>query len=1532
MSKNNHHKIMRLLITLTICLASAVQTLAVRISEETALQKAQEFTKGKALKKSESPIGLKKVNGNQTSPNYYVFNIGEEEGFVIVSGDDRTRSILGYSDNGSFNPETVPSNMRWLLDGYDAAIGSFKDGDAISPAKTIEENGVNEKSDIAPLISTQWGQGSPYNNSCPVVNGKQCVTGCVATATAQVINYHKWPQFETTKVDGYTTFLNKIEMDELPARQFSWDNMDDNEIADLMLYCGQALNMNYTPQESASSGSRIPHVMTDIFHFGRSALYEERKNYSNQEWTDLLYDQLYKGLPILYFGTDMTSGGHAFIIDGYENGMYHVNWGWEGSYDGYFTIDQLNPSSNRSFSSYQQMASYVCPPVSVEDSSISKIVVQNFSCNQTHLERSNKYLSFPRVDVSAILASDLSSNAEIQIAFALSNENGIVKILADDSFEFYTTDTEIKMTDDIYITADIPVGDYRLIAVNRTNNSDKWLPDSKSHARYIDVKVGENELSLQTVRKGEDGIEKIEFGTQTIDGIRYRLVSEYDILRAYILTPLNQSEYSGDVFIPDYVDYETFHFEVFGEEGTPFKSNSGVTSISSPISLTVSDCPNLKRIEFREGVLEVEKIENCPKLEKISYPSSCRVIRPLGNCPSLIELSFQNIHPITILQNANELVWSIHLLPALSDIYFEGDEPPILELEKLTDNTKLRVHVPRGMKETYSACGWKDLNIVDDLKEIEEHVKWDYIGNDENCDDGILAYSGDNDVELAMKIPSEETVKYIGNKIIAIEYFTTKAELKDNVTKNPDYVFLTENDKEYVIKQATTAVRGSWTRVLLDEPYEISDKDIFVGVGRQGRIQMNWANYDIKAGGFWYRAMGTDHSMETPGIWLHNSDEDDLNYPMPIRAIIQGDNLPSDIAILSAEYEANKVKPLTEEGKITMKIRNRSPRLAKNAALELCYDGKTNETVHIPTLLPANHEKVVEVLPRDLRFNTHVLEIDLKEIDGKPDALHSNSKSSLKLLPTDFDHYPRVTVMEEYTDNQDGSCTLGIATKEYMKKNCGDDYLSISIHKCDEMKVKDGSYDEFLKVATPTSFANVNRTKWQYGFMSINDVRNQKSSGEALVKSEAAYTEEGRIKIVTKTAFSMNHNENDSYNIAYVLVEDNVGPYIQKNNYSRPSAADNPNDYMNWWTHQGREVSYEFSDVARTIHTYKGVEGLFPTDILKDEVYDTNYLMKIPDYIQNCENLKVISLLIDKNTGEILNAHSTGISGVIPDMSPELGDSNGNGAINIADAVNIANYVVGKEVEKIHYTASDVNNDGDLSFADASATVSMILNLPAQSMSECKRINHSVEYFDSDCIQICSANGIAGGPGSLYLSMENPAKYVALQADVILLEDIAMDNIRIGKQLEKTHKLSMRRIDDNTIRVIIFDINNRAFAESCDPILEIVLRDSAKSGNVTLRNVIASDADAHDYYLIANGETSGNIGLVGIGNEKNIEINSNHNSIEIRNAAAKKIIVSAIDGRRITTIESASDLERIELPSGVFIVKVGSVSEKIMVK
>ena len=360
-----------LLMLLAFCLFISAQP----ISQQEALNRVTSYLKSTPVA-DRAHRAKQQLRMNPVSvdiPNLYVFDI-QGGGYVIASGDERALPVLGYSMSSHMDWDRMPDNMRWWLKGYSQAI------EALGDAQITDTDGGTRagKAAIAPLVTTHWDQDPLYNMLCPRYNGqsvqyagKSCVTGCVATAMAQVMNYHQWPKEPTTDIPGYSYtvgnlepqngLIEEFEMSDLSSTTFDWDNMcttlvgmDGNTapgvnrnnimaVARLMLYCGQSVKMSYSPYISLSYTSYVAQALRAYFGYDKGVRCVNRIGYSINEWENLIYNELANNRPVVY-GGQSDDGGHAFVCDGYDgNGMFHINWGWGGYGDDYFSLSVLNP-------------------------------------------------------------------------------------------------------------------------------------------------------------------------------------------------------------------------------------------------------------------------------------------------------------------------------------------------------------------------------------------------------------------------------------------------------------------------------------------------------------------------------------------------------------------------------------------------------------------------------------------------------------------------------------------------------------------------------------------------------------------------------------------------------------------------------------------------------------------------------------------------------------------------------------------------------------------------------------------------------------------------------------------------------------------------------------------------------------------------------------------------------------------------------------------------------------------------------------
>ena len=347
---------------LLLALISTTMMWADQVTAEQAREQALAFVKNRLTANGRrlAPGAMPQLKQESLINGLYVFNVADNGGFVIVSNDDATIPILGFSDSGHIDADNMPDNMRAWLQGYADEIAWLQKQPTQSRqsarSRAPRQVGSHSTNAIEPLLTTTWNQYEPYNNQCPEYqSGQRSVTGCVATAMAQVMNYHKWPQHVTKVIPAYTTESYGLYVEGLPAIDFDWNNMQnnytDNEpsaqktaVAQLMRYCGQAVEMDYGPSSGAGTDT-IAGILKKYFDYKETAKFVSRSYYTSAKWADLIYHELNQGRPVIYSGQS-SAGGHAFVCDGYkyegETDFFHINWGWGGWYNEYFVLSALD--------------------------------------------------------------------------------------------------------------------------------------------------------------------------------------------------------------------------------------------------------------------------------------------------------------------------------------------------------------------------------------------------------------------------------------------------------------------------------------------------------------------------------------------------------------------------------------------------------------------------------------------------------------------------------------------------------------------------------------------------------------------------------------------------------------------------------------------------------------------------------------------------------------------------------------------------------------------------------------------------------------------------------------------------------------------------------------------------------------------------------------------------------------------------------------------------------------------------------------
>ena len=456
-------------------------------------------------------LAYQSFNSNDIA-DYYVFNRGVNGGFVIVSGDDCVLPVLGFADTGTFNADSIPENMQWWLEQYQREI-QYARSTSAQPRRMPILN-----TSVAPLMKTIWDQSAPFNNLCPTYDGgrQHAVTGCVATAVAQIMKTHNWPPTG----EGSTVYECNVNGEpatslgaDFSQIDFHWSDMRDNynfgrptevqknAVAVLMSAVGIAVHMHYGASSGAYSINAMK-ALRDYFRYDKSISFQLRDFHPLDEWEQMLRNELDTGRPIYYAGQSERSGGHAFVFDGYnKDGYFHVNWGWGGRSDGYFACTALNPSSSPAgFNSGQEVIIGIKP----DNGGTSDIQplqgYLSFFTTKTSTAHLGEVVPLDMANYTFLGEGDLSS---LDFAVNILNETDsevlatchVTDVELETGYTYYFGDDEpINMT----LPETLPIGNYRLQAVYSLDRMATTTPFVRpaDSGGYVMMKVKENGVVL----------------------------------------------------------------------------------------------------------------------------------------------------------------------------------------------------------------------------------------------------------------------------------------------------------------------------------------------------------------------------------------------------------------------------------------------------------------------------------------------------------------------------------------------------------------------------------------------------------------------------------------------------------------------------------------------------------------------------------------------------------------------------------------------------------------------------------------------------------------------------------------------------------------------------------------------------------------------------------------------------------------------------------------------------------------------------
>lgn len=525
-------------LSILFLLATVIATHAAPVSPDRASASAIKFlTESPQAKKVRRHTANKSVtlahvyNSSQNSaPLYYVYNHGENDGYVFISGDDRLPEVIGYSFSGQFDINNIPDNMKGLMRSWDAQIEwLLSHPEAHTAAAPVPQK------EVAPLLADiSWDQGDPYNRMCPNVtqynsygdklNTKgPAATGCVATALGQIMYYHRWPLTATGSVnyisDNGDDVVNVTA--DFEGHQYKWEQMLPtltknspaeavSEVSTLLFHIGASFESVYGASTGATDVSVAP-ALKKYFNYDKGIRYVIRDFYTAADWNEMLQNELYAGRPVAYGGLTRRWEGHFFVLDGVNaEGYYHVNWGWGGLSNGYFRLNLLAPddqgtggsSSNDTFHYGQNMIIGIQKPSenpSAEQVCFTAEMLEDVSMTASRLEN---------IPLKAFgVWNNSATDCQATLGFALVNADGeiIYRRPVIEAHEYPVAYGEPEIECGFSVPLETPAGTYtirpyyQIASENYTIDHFISLPTGRAD-RWT-AEVAENSIEISTTGK-----------------------------------------------------------------------------------------------------------------------------------------------------------------------------------------------------------------------------------------------------------------------------------------------------------------------------------------------------------------------------------------------------------------------------------------------------------------------------------------------------------------------------------------------------------------------------------------------------------------------------------------------------------------------------------------------------------------------------------------------------------------------------------------------------------------------------------------------------------------------------------------------------------------------------------------------------------------------------------------------------------------------------------------------------------------------
>lgn len=1207
----------------------------------------------------------------------YIYNV-DGGGWVMVSGDDNTRrDVLGYSTTGNFDYSALLVNARNWIEGYADVIAQLESHpeyirrDSVMPSRATGAS-------VSPLLGEiAWDQGEPYNLLCPELgNGERAVTGCVATAMAQVMMYHRYPEAGTGRVSyewrGQTLSAELGKYDwNLMAPKYTGNESESSReaVAKLMRDCGYSVKMDYGSTWLGAFFSDIPNALINYYNYDCSLLHLYKSYCDTETWENIIRKEIDSSRPVLYKGASLEE--FVFVCDGYdENGYFHVNFGGVGV-DGYYNLGEIVP--------FDQEIIYGIQPDcggKVKGYFVMKQLQIDADCLRFYGQFSRSYHGDATIELGYSIKSKETGETHTYSLneVGLNDGKGLIK-----SF--------------VPQTSELQDGDYIVYLLMRCEGETEWRNCFYMNSnfpsdikKYWNITVKGGKLLAPFISRTVDGV---TYGNEYINGSWVTVVDVVDI-----------DADKEDIVIPSMVKISD---EIYPVESVCISDKENLVSLTTETgNITITNCPNLRTLICNgpslNGSCDSPVLEDIKLSEKMkSYNFHIYNEKPL-------KLDFPIKHQGLCIEGGSFLN---HLsTTSVVDIYLHSDIPPVFKNKELCGNINFTFHIPVGTMDIYTNAGFGQIGtLIQDITSSSYNIEWGLNGG---IYDGLslkeFAYGtaindmGANNVEYAVKLKKEIAENYKGNKITAITFFTEEHN-------EVGYVFLSKDDNGYIMRQNVNARGGAITTVHFDKPYTITGEPIYFGIGNKGSMGIPFARTDYTIPDNMYvRVLGSDYVIcpATMGKWYYRHHggfvtiigDPAPGYPLPISITIEGQSLPLDASILSVKvdggdstseiamsdmkvaYKQNvknvdnnsvykyvnradsikrikldhsatrttdstisennnsdettmpEIKLFNDSCRMTVHVQNRSERKIHSLKLKTIAGEREFDTEYNKTLA-VNQTAIIPVsFPIKDMDNEFTVATMVVEIDGKVDNIPDDGVTTARIMNySRSETYPLRAVVEKFTtalryDSRESSW------KE-LEKMYPDNYIGIDIHCDDEMANPENYYYHKWDYNVFNRYTNRMATD-EYITASASEVsftsafENRKNKATESVKISKAVTNGEKCE-VTVDVVSACPIDGESLALAFVILEDQVGPYPKKCLVGR--------DEHNTQVFEIRDEL--FDNVARGIYDgFHGVTGLLPKKMEPNVAYTVQYSFIMPENIQNLDNTKIVALLIDDRTRE----------------------------------------------------------------------------------------------------------------------------------------------------------------------------------------------------------------------------------------------------------------------------------------------------------